>query len=358
MPDKTTMISKFDFELKLEQIAEQFYFNAASQMTSTRGGNSRGNEVYFGNVSSDMRKQLDCQQLILPKGECPDSGIFGSFDYKIDNEVNWDKVQNGSLVALEVLVPNCQKRYIEIQVSDLNLPAMITKESDILIKLNDVNGYGEFFGIEYKASKNDNKNSISVASFNSTCPSNTKTTILNKIVLIHNLPTSSRGFHNKELGLKKSTIKLKIQFSMYYFIVNDLEVGTRSEIKHIFLCNGGFFAPTTSEQEASDFSKQLKPADLGLNLNLYRVKLRYRPFFESRAIKSNGYGLYTSWEPKVPGLAREEKERAALLKEVEKIQQTFIEESPDQIPQPQATEFENVIFLSLREQKMKDRSVA
>lgn len=352
------MISKFDFELKLEKIAEQFYFNAASQMTSTRGGNSRGNEVYFGNVNADMRKQLDCQQLILPKGECPDSGIFGSFDYKKEDEVNWKLVQTGALVIIEVLVPNGQKRYIEVKTIELGLPATITKESDILIKLNNVNGYGEFFGIEYKASKNDNQTTISVASFNSTCPSNTKTTTLNKIVLIHNIPTTMRSFYNRDLGLKKCLIKLSVQFSMYYFIVNDMEVGTRSEIKHIFLCNGGFFAPSTSEEEAAGFSKQLKPADLGLNLNLYRVKLRYRPFFESRAIKSNGYGLYTSWEPKVPGLAREEKEREALLKEVERIQQTFIEETPDQVPQPQATEHENVIFLSLREKRMKDRSVA
>jgi hypothetical protein len=352
------MISKFEFEHKLEEIAEKFYFNAAAQMTSARGGNSRGNEVYFGNVSSEMRDKLGCQQLILPKGECPDSGIFGAFQYLSEDAVDWDKVISGSLIVLEVLVPNDQKRYIEIKVADANLPEMLTKECDIQIKLNDMNGYGEFFGIEYKASKNDNPNSITVASFNSTCPSGTKTTTLNKITMIHNLATPMKSFFNREKGLKKIQIKLKIQFSMYYFIVNDVESGTRSEVKHIFLCNGGFFAPSTTESEAEKLSKQIKPADLGLDLNLYRVKLRYRPFFESRAIRSNGYGLYTSWEPKVPGLAREAKERASLLKEVEKIQQSLSEEVPDKIDQFQATEDENVIFLSLREKRMKNRSVA
>lgn len=352
------MISKFDFELKLEQIAEKFYFNAATQMTSTRGGNSRGNEVYFGNVSSELRDKLGCQQLILPKGECPDSGVFGDFSYKTDESVDWEKVMLGQLVVLEVLVPNGQKRYIEIKTSELNLPPSISRECKIEITLNHVNGYGEFFGIEYKASQNDNPNTISVASFNSTCPSSTKTTTLKKIVLIHNLPTESKSFFCRERKLRKCLITLKVQFSMYYFIVNDKEVGTRSEIKHIFLCSGSFFAPTTSEAEAEKLSKQIMPADIGLNLNLYRVKLRYRPFFESRAIRSNGYGLYTSWEPKIPALAREERERAALLGEVEKIQQNFSDDSLDQIAQPQATEFENVIFLDLREERIRRRSVA
>ncbi len=356
--EKTSMLTKFDFELKLEQLAERFYFNAAAQMTAPRGGNSRGNEVYFGNVSPDLRASLGCQQIILPKGECPDSGVFGSFNYLPADEVNWEAVKGGKAVALEVAAPHGEKRYIEIRVSELTLPAYIEKDTDIHIKLNEVNGNGEFFGIEYKACKNKNPNRIQVASFNSTCPSATKTTTLGKVLLVHNLPTSMRSWFDKDKGLRKCRVRMSIQFSMYYFIVNDFENGTRSEIKHIFLCSGGFFAPTTSEAEAEKLSAELKPGDLEIETDLYRVSLRFRPFFDSKAIRSNGYGLYTSWEPKIPGMAREERERQALLKEVEKIQQTFQDEPADQITQPSEKEFENVIYLTLREERIRKRSVA
>lgn len=351
------MLTKFNFELQLEQIAEKFYFNAASAMTSTRGGNSRGNEVYFGNVSTELRKQLDCQQLVLPKGECPDSGIFGDFGYKSKDEVNWELVKKGTIVVVEVNVPNAQKRYIEVETSKLNLPSSIKADSNISLKLNDFDIYGEFFGIEYKASKNTHPNSISVASFNSSCPSGTKTTELVKIGLIHNLHTTMRKKFDGDADLKVCEIKLSIQFTMYYFIVNDEEQGTRSEIKHIFLCSGSFFAPTTTEEEAAKLSKQIMPSDLGLNLNLYRVKLRYRPFFESRAIKANGYGLYTSWEPKIPGQVKEQAQRESLLKEVECIQQSFTEDQTAQVSS-QVEEKDNVIYLNLREDRIRRRSVA
>lgn len=352
------MLTKFNFELQLEQIAEKFYFNAASAMTSTRGGNSRGNEVYFGNVSTELRKQLDCQQLILPKGECPDSGIFGDFGYKAKEDVRWDLVRSGTFVVVEVSVPNNQKRYLEVEVSKLKLPTSIKTDSNISLRLNDFDVYGEFFGIEYKASKNTHPNSISVASFNSSCPSSTKTTELVKIGMIHNLPTTMRKKYDGDANLKICEIKLSIQFSMYYFIVNDEEQGTRSEIKHIFLCGGGFFAPTTTEEEAAKLSKQIMPSDLGLNLNLYRVKLRYRPFFESRAIKANGFGLYTSWEPKIPGQIKEQAQRESLLKEVERIQQNFTEDQSAQVNPIQVEEKDNVIYLNLREDRIRRRSVA
>lgn len=143
---------------------------------------------------------------------------------------------------------------------------------------------------------------------------------------------------------------------MCYFIVNDEEVGTRSEIRHIFICNGGFFAPTTTEDEAAAISKQLYPADLKLDLNLYRVKLRYRPFFESRAIRANGYGLYTSWEPKIPGIEREEKQRALLLNEVERVQQDFGEGISDKITQKSEKDDDNVIYLNLKADRIRSRA--
>lgn len=355
------MLNRYHFELRLEEIAEKFYFNAASAMTSTRGGNSRGNEVYFGNVSSELREKLQCQQILLPKGECPDSGIFGDFNYKTREHIDWDLVKKGKLVVIEVSVPNNQKRYLEFKSDILNLPNPITKDSSINLKLNELDLYGEFFGIEFKASKNSNANVISVASFNSTCPSNTKTAELTKITLIHNLPTTMRKTFNNDKQLKKCEVKLKIQFSMYYFIVNDEEHGTRSEIRHIFLCSGGFFAPTTTEEEAARLSKQIMPNDLNLDLNLYRVKLRYRPFFESRTIRANGYGLYTSWEPRIPGQIREEKEREALIKEVEKVQQNFNDDQNDQlklVSHSPVSEEDNVIYLNLKENTIRRRSVA
>lgn len=304
-------------------------------------------------ILSDLKQSLDCQLIILPKGECPDSGVFGLFNYQSREDVDWKSVLDRKKVVLEVSAPNSLKRYIEIPVSDLNLPDRLDSDSDICIRLNDVNAYGEFFGIEFKASKNNNPKNISVASFNSTCPSNTKTTELNKITLIHNLPSSSKKMFDKELGLKKHLIKLKIQFSMYYFIVNDEEVGTRSEIRHIFICNGGFFAPTTTEEEAASISKQLYPSDLKLDLNLYRVKLRYRPFFESRAIRANGYGLYTSWDPKIPGVEREERQRNLLLKEVEEIQQDFSDDKADCTSREKD---DNVIYLNLKADRIRSRA--
>lgn len=352
------MVSKFDFELRLEEIAERFYFNAASAMTSTRGGNSRGNEVYFGNVSSDLRERLQCQQIMLKKGECPDSGIFGDFHYKDEERVSWDAVKAGRLFVLEVSVPNNQKRYLEFNVEKLDVELPITSSSEIVLKLNDLDVYGEFFGIEYKASKNSNANTISVASFNSTCPSNTKTAEITKVKLIHNLQTNMRKKFRDDSELKWCEVKLLVQFSMYYFIVNDEEIGTRSEIRHVFLCSGGFFAPSTTEAEAARLSKQLMPSDLNLNLNLYRVKLRYRPFFESRAIRSNGFGLYTSWEPKIPGQIREERERQALLNEVERIQQSITDDQTGQEIVPPSDNTDNVIYLTLREDRIRRRSVA
>ena len=352
------MLTKFKFELSLEQIAEKFYFNAASAMTSARGGNSRGNEVYFGNVSTDLRKQLDCQQIILPKGECPDSGVFGDFGYKSKEDVNWSMVKSGKLIIIEVNVPNNQKRYIEVEVSKLNLPTIIKPDSEINLRLNDFDLYGEFFGIEYKASKNSNQNSITVASFNSSCPSPTKTTELVKVGMIHCLPTTMRKKFENDECLKKCEIKLNLNFSMYYFIVNDEENGTRSEIKQIFLCSGSFFAPTITEEEAAKLSKQLMPEDLGLKLNLHKVKLRYRPFFESKAIRANGYGLYTSWEPKIPGDIKEQLQRETLLNEVERVQQNL----EDQSTQPSSSKIkrddDNVIYLNLREERIRRRSVA
>ena len=143
---------------------------------------------------------------------------------------------------------------------------------------------------------------------------------------------------------------------MFYFIVNDDEVGTRSEIRHIFLCSGGFFAPTTTEDEAANLSRQLHPQDLGLNLNLYRVKLRYRPFFESRSIRANGYGLYTSWEPKIPGIEREDRQRNVLLQEVERIQQDFGEQLADQVAQTRTNDDDNVIYLNLKADRIRARA--
>lgn len=350
------MISKYDFELKLEQAAEKFYFNAATQMVSTRGGNSRGNEVYFGNLSSELRERLNCQQLILPKGECPDSGILGDFYYKHADDVDWDKVKKKEIVVLEVNVPNKQKRYIEVPVASITVPELITPKTETVLCLNNLNLYGEFFGIEYKASLNSNSETISVASFNSTCPSSTKTAELSDVVMIHNFSTTMRRKFRNDKELRICDIKLRVQFSMYYFIVNDEEVGTRSEIKHIFLCPGSFFAPTVTESDAETYSKQLKPETVGVNIELYRCKLRYRPFFEARAIQAKGFGLYTSWSPKIAAIAREERDREQLMAEIERIPQSFFHELPDHFPRKQ--EFENVIFLNLREERIRKRSVA
>lgn len=350
------MTTRYDFELMLEKIAEDFYFNAATAMIATRGGNARGNEIYFGNVAPRLKRDLPCQQVILAKGSCPDSGIFGNFGYKHSDEVNWDLVRRREIVVLEVPVSNNQKQYIEVSIDRLNLPPQISEAERINLKLSDFIENEDFFGVEYKATVNGGQKSIQVASFNSTCPSNTKTGTLSKIQMIHNLPTRMKKNLRGDPELKRCFIDLSVQFFMYYFIVNDIEIGTRSEIKQILLCRGSFFAPNTTEERASELSTQIMPRDLGLEIDLYRVNLRYRPFFESRVIQSNGYGIYTSWESRMIGEIAEEEQRQALLDEVERIQQDPILDENDQEIIQEIEEEDNVIYLNLREERIRRRA--
>lgn len=352
------MITKYAFELMLERIAEKFYFNAASAMVSTRGGNSRGNEVYFGFVAPELKSGLRCQQLILTKkGSCPDSGIFGDFGYKHEDEINWDLVRNKKNIVIEVMVPNKQKCYIEISADKINFPTAIKddKKNRLLLSLNDLDNYGDFFGVEYKAAVNPSPDTINVASFNSTCPCITKTTKL-KAYMIHNYPTNMRKNHREDKELLKCEIGLNVKFFMYYFIVNDIEKGNRSEIKQILLCRGSFFAPNTSEADADYLSKQVMPKEINKEVNLYRVSLRYRPFFESRSIQSNGFGIYTSWQSRLIGEIEEEAQRQALLNEVEKIQQELVVEEDDQVVPQVVQEEDNVIYLNLKADRILRRA--
>lgn len=362
------MLSKYHFELALERVAEKFYSHGASQHGKKRGGNSADNEIYFKNVATDMRGLLECQQIMIRKGACPDSGVFGDFGYKIDEDVSWDLVEQGKIVVLEVEGVSRHSRYIEIPVKDIGeIATPIKKDSGIILNLNKIKGYGELFGVEYKATESKSKKSINVAPFNSTCPSKTKTIHLNKVKMFHNLESKSKVTKIQGHSLKICEIKLSLSFSIYYLIVNDYPNGQISEIKKIFVCDGGFFAPNMSEEDAKSLSKELNPKDLNIPYSLYRVGLRFRPFFDSKTIRSNGYGLYTSWEPKIPGAEAEERQRELLLREVEKIQQTFDdvvgddeleEESTEVIKGMQATptDPDNVIYLTLRADRINKRA--
>lgn len=361
------MLTKYSFELALERVAEKFYFQGATQYGKVRGGNSAENEAYFRNVATDLRGLLSCQQILLKKGSCPDSGVFGEFDYKNEEDVNWRLVENKQLVVLEVMGVNRQKRYIEIPVSEIDpIEEPVKKNSGIEINLNNVNSYGELFGVEYKAAKSNSKMSINVASFNSTCPSATKTSILKKIKMIHNYE-SKNAFLVGDKKLKFCEVTLSISFSIYYLIVNDDPNGQISEIKQIFVCDGGFFAPDMSEEDAKSLSRQLYPVDLKIPYELYRVGLRYRPFFDSKTIRANGYGLYTSWEPKIPAAEEEGKQRELLMKEVERVQQDFSrvvdEDELKEAVNNETKEIagnkenpDNIIYLTLREDRIKKRA--
>lgn len=361
------MLNKYNFELALEQVAEDFYCHGAINFGKLRSGNSEENEVYFKNVAKDLREKLNCQQIMLNSGDCPDSGIFGEYDYKHEDAVNWELVEKCELVAIEVVGANKQIRYIEILTSDLDdfeVPIYAKfsdkgkeKHNSIRLKLNDYNFYGEFFGVEYKASESKSETSISVASFNSTCPSSTKTKVL-RVRMIHNF----KAFGKKEIcgyKLKSCEIELSINFSIYYLIVNDAPEGRVSAIKQVFVCDGNFFAPEMTEMEANKLSKEIKPETLGIDYDLYRVKLRYRPFFDSRTIRANGFGLYTSWEPKIPALEKEEKQREELMKEVERVQQNFTD-SEDEVTSDKVLgedeNLDNVIYLTLRDERIKKRA--
>lgn len=350
------MLTKYKFELELERVAERFYFIGASQFGKVRGGNSSDNEAYFRSVAIDLRSNLRCQQILLKKGACPDSGIFGDFGYVNEEDVDWEAVQANKLIVIEVTGVERQKRYIEVSPEDLkNIKIPKTKKSDIHIHLNDINSYGEFFGVEYKASRNKSEKSIAVASFNSTCPSATKTERIKKIKLIHGC--NSKGKINiHDYDLFYSEIELTISFSIYYLIINDEPEDKFSAIKQIFICDGGFFAPNMSEDEAKELSKQLYPEDLDKSYSLYRVGLRYRPFFDSKTIRANGYGLYTSWEPKIPLEEEVEKQREQLLNEVEKVQQSFSEDNGEQIESTDEDMPDNVIYLTLRHDRIKKRA--
>lgn len=355
------MITRYNFELELERIAERFFLNAATDSKAVRGGHSKDNEEYFKYVHQQLKYVLNCQRIVLPKGECPDSGLFGDFNYKAEDLINWDLVKNKKIVVIEIQVPNSEKRYIEVDIEKVSLPEKITSKSKIEITLNDTDFYGEVFGIEFKASKHrptkdKTKSSISVASFNSTCPSDTKTTKLGNVNLIHNLETSQRGMFKEDGNLKVAQITLKIKFSMYYFIVNDEQTETNTQIRYILLCRGKFFALSTTEEVAASLSKELKPKDLKLDLNLYRVSLRFRPFFGSKKIVAKGFGLYTSWEPKIPKEVRENLERETLLNEVEKVQQQIFDESEKPTKEVVESADDNVIYLNLRESRIRSRA--
>lgn len=350
------MITKYNFELALERVAEKFYFQGATQFGRVRGGNSADNEAYFRNVASDLRGILSCQQILLNKGTCPDSGIFGDFDYKNEEDISWGLVEAQEIVALEILGVNRQKRFIEVCVAELgDIPTRLT-EGNIELALNDVNSYGEFFGVEYKATKNSSQNSITVASFNSSCPSMTKTALLKKVKMYHNFE-SRKKVTIMDTDLKVSEINLTISFSIYYLIVNDNPTGSVSEIKQIFVCDGGFFAPNMTEEEAKSLSTQLYPRDLNIPYDLYRVSLRFRPFFDSKTIKANGYGLYTSWEPKIPREEQVLRQRELLMNEVERVQQSYNDDNNQSLEITGSHENpDNVIYLTLREDRIKKRA--
>lgn len=269
---------------------------------------------------------------------------------------SWQLVEEKKIFAIEVNGVQGQKRYIEVDISKLPpIKVPLKKDSGIELCLNDLSIYGEFFGVEYKASDNKSPNSISVASFNSTCPSGTKTVDLKKVRIIHNFKSRSNITKNG-IKLKHSDITLSIKFSIYYLIVNDEPVGNISQIRQIFICSGDFFAPGLSEEEAKALSKQLYPDKLGIEYSLYRVGLRYRPFFDSKMIKANGYGLYTSWEPKIPAEEEVERQRELLLKEVERIQQTFTDNEFEEVESSCHETPDNVIYLTLRDERIKKRA--
>jgi hypothetical protein len=351
------MTTKYAFELELEKIAERFYINSATNRVNARKGSSADNEDYFRWVASDLRERLSCQQLVLNSGVCPDSGIFGDFHYKTEDLINWEEVRSGSSVALELLVPGDQKRYIEIKKDGLSLPDKITAKSKIVLTLNDLDYFGEFFGVEYKASTNAIERSIAVASFNSSCPSKTKTIEITSARLIHSLPTSKRDSFGD--GFKIVPITLKVKISLYYMIVNDEVANNKSKIRHIFITSGDFFSGDTSEEVAKVLSEEKKPIDFGIKASLNKVGLRYRPFFESRKIQADGYGIYTNWEPKIPAEAKEGAERALLLQEVLHVQQKLIDNDTGQeIPLSPTPDKEpgRLIHLTLRESRIKLRA--
>ena len=343
------MLTKYNFELELEKIAEKFYSYGASDHAADRSGHASDNEDYFRSVVEKIKDGLGCQQIKLKKQECPDSGIFGEFNYKHFDDVDWNSIRAGSMVAFSVTISNSEQRFIELKASELlNSPIFM---KDRILDLNSVGLYGEFFGVEYKAQKNKSSKSIIVASFNSTCPSGTKTSSLKNIKLFHNLDSLTKKKDKMIKDCFFEEIQVQISFSMYYMVVNDEKISNKTQITYIFLCHGNFFAPNLEESIANILSKQKTANDMKMEFDLKRVKLRYRPFFEAPTIKAQGFGLYTSWKPKLPEVAREGRERDALLNEILQIQQSFNSEEIDPLKG-----MDNVIYLNLTGERIRKRA--
>lgn len=341
------MTKKYDFELQLELLGEK-YFTGNNSLNMARGGNSKGNELYFSFVRKEMKERLKCQVILLNKGMCPDSGIFGDFGYESEKHFSWENIENGDSIAVEVMGANEEIQYIEIPSKFLKTKKILKdKEGPYEIHLNDVTEDDGYFGIEYKAAKSNSPNSISVASFNSTCPSKTKTVEL-LCNFYHNLPTDAKVKKDEKVHLCKKMLKLTIRFYMYYFIINDITEKGKSIIKQILIADGSFFAPGMTEEKAEMLSKQKKPEDFGEDYKKIfdeaRVKLRYRPFFESKLIKAPiGYGLYLTWPPRLLETVREERERKRLLAEIQYRERAINDK-------------DNVIYLSLDINQIKRRA--
>lgn len=299
--EQLNMLNKNLFQKSLEEIGMK-YFLENSGIIEKRSGNTTANESYFRFVRKEILEKTKCGVLMLGKQECPDSGIFADYGYLNEKDVNWKSVYDGTTVVIKVKGDLGTSKY-------LTFPSLILKNKEIKeknfedfsIDLNKHLKTDEFYGIEYKATKNSAANSVGVASFNSTCPSGDKNIFITG-TLIHNLNKHGKEFKPKvyKEKLRETTWKLKllVVFKIYYFIVNDADEEKKSKIKHIVIVPGEFFGGAITHEQAAKYSVQPDLKKLGYNFTSNRIKLRLRPFFEAPNIKvHNGYGLYVGWKP-------------------------------------------------------------
>lgn len=160
------MLDKIIFQKCLEEIGTK-YFLENNGVIERRGGNSNANESYFRFVRKEVLERSGCGVLILGRQECPDSGIFAEYGYLNEKDVDWNSVSERKIVAIKMLGDLGTYKYF-------TFPSLILQNREVrkenfdgfVIDLNKQLKTNNFFGVEYKACKNDIPNSVSVASFN------------------------------------------------------------------------------------------------------------------------------------------------------------------------------------------------
>ena len=132
-------MKKNEFELEIERLSEQIFFNEELlEFINVH-------KSYELNFAKRLGQQLDCNVI---KGG-PGSGVFGEFQLQTEKQVNWIEVYAGTKAVLEVKNIYGHLRYITISTSKLSHMVALSDESRYSLLLNDVVRTNFMAGIEF-----------------------------------------------------------------------------------------------------------------------------------------------------------------------------------------------------------------